>query len=115
MNASELLALNDLATKSIKVREWKNEVIRIRELDLETGLKVFEKAMGDQVVLAAEDIAGIVVYGVVDKDNNPVFSVDDIPALLKKNRNALMSIYSEIMALTGDPEDARKNSKASQR
>jgi hypothetical protein len=115
MLATDILGLNDLSTKSIKVNAWNNRLIRIRELDLDMGIKIFEKVLGDEVVMSAEDIAAVVVYGVVDKDNNPIFTDEHIPELIRKSRNAMMFIYSEVMALSGTAEDAGKNSRASQR
>lgn len=116
MQAADILALDDLQTKSIRVKQWGDTVLRIRELDLEQGITMFEKAFGDTLVMAPEDVAAVLVYGVVDENNQPIFTDKDIPALLKKNRNALMFIYQQIMGLSGGTiKEAEKNLEASQR
>lgn len=110
MDASKLLDFADLREKEIEVKEWKC-TLRVRELGLEEGMALFNMIKGLQegsaVTLQATDIAQVIAWGVVDENGNRVFSDADVPKLARKNRNALMSIYTEITSLTG--EDAEKN------
>ena len=109
MKSSELLALDDLRTKVVDVPGWKQK-LTIRELGLDEGIKLFSMAQesNDKLVLGGEDIARVIAWGVIDPDTRErVFSDADIPALAKKNRKALMFLYQEITALSGD--DAEKN------
>ena len=115
MQASDILGLDDLRTKAVKVKQWGNRIVRIRELDLAQGMAIFAKATEDKVIMSAEDIAQVVVFGVVNEKGAPVFTEEDIPKLVTKSRNALMFLYNEIMNLSGSAEDAGKNSEASQR
>ncbi len=111
---AEILKMDDLQTKSVHVKEW-DRLVRIRELDLATGISIFEKALSDTVVMTAEDIAAVVVYGVIDEKGDPVFGKKDIKTLAHKSRNAMMMLYREIQNLSGSTQDAEKNSEASQR
>jgi hypothetical protein len=100
----------DVKTSTVDVPEWKT-TLKIKELGLDEGMSLFEKFKGlkegDEFTLKARDIAQVVSWAVIDDDGNRLFSEEDIPALAKKNRNALMTLYTAITALTG--EDAGKN------
>ena len=62
----------------------------------------------DHPTITAEQVAQIVVWGVVDEESGKfVFSDADIPKLVKKNRVPLMFLYQEISSLSGD--GAEKN------
>ena len=109
MNASDILDLNDLQTKVVKVKEWYREVT-VQELGLDDGIKMFDlvRDLDDSPTMTAESIAQVVVWGVIDPETHErVFSDDDVAALAKKNRKALMFLYEKIMALSGG--DAAKN------
>jgi hypothetical protein len=110
MKASDILNFMDVKTSEIEVAEW-NKTLRIKELGLEEGMSLFDKFKGlkegDQFTLSARDIAQVVAWGVIDEEGNRIFSDDDVPALARKNRNALMTLYTAITAMTG--EDAEKN------
>jgi hypothetical protein len=110
MKASDILNFMDVKTSEVEVPEWKTK-LRIKELGLEEGMSLFEKFKGikdgEDITLNARDIAQVVSWGVIDEDGNQLFSEADIPALARKNRNALMTLYTAITALTG--EDAEKN------
>ncbi len=110
MKASDILGLNDLKTKVVKVDQWDMDVT-IRELDLDQGMQFFgmiSNISDDNPTITAEQVAKIVVWGVVDAESGKnVFSDSDIPKLVKKNRIPLMFLYQEISALSGD--DAEKN------
>ena len=102
MKASDILGFDDLATKTVKVKEWDCELI-IRELSLDDGIRWFQMAQesDDKLVLDAEDIAKVVAWGVIDESGERVFSDDDVPVLKQKNRIALMFLYQEITTLSG--------------
>lgn len=103
MKASDILGFNDLTTKVVKVKQW-NCKLTIRELSLNDGIRWFQMAqeLGDKIILDAEDIAQVVVMGVIDSETGEyLFSDDDIPALKSKNRDALMFLYQEITKLSG--------------
>jgi len=110
MKATDILNFMDVRTSEVEVSEW-NTTLRIKELGLDEGMSLFEKFKGlkegEEFTLKASDIAQVVAWGVIDEEGNRVFSDNDVPALAKKNRNALMSLYTAITALTG--EDAAKN------
>ena len=110
MRAADILNFMDVRTSEVEVSEW-NTTLRIKELGLDEGMSLFEKFKGlkegEEFTLKARDIAQVVAWGVIDEEGNRVFSDDDVPALAKKNRNALMTLYTAITALAG--EDAAKN------
>lgn len=109
MNASDILNLNDLQTKVVRVKEWDRD-ITIKELGLDDGLKMFDlvRDVDESPSMAAEDIAQVVAWGVVDPETlERVFSDDDVPALARKNMKVLMFLYEEVMSLSG--KDAAKN------
>jgi len=106
MKASDILGLDDLLTKVITVERWGKDVT-IRELSLDEGMKVLGMADGDALTITGEDVAQIVAWGVIDDDGNRLFTDEQVPELAKKNRDALLFIYQEIMSISGD--DAGKN------
>lgn len=112
--SSEILALQDLRTKAVRVKAW-DRIVRIRELDLDQGMQIFAKAVDNKVILSGEDIARVVAFGVIDENGERLFSDEDIPKLTSKSRNSMMFLYQEIMGLSGTVDDAVKNSGASQR
>ena len=102
MKACEILGFDDLKIKVVKVKQWGCEVT-IRELGLEDGLALFTQVtdMGKQQIVSAEKIAQAVAWGVIDPDTGErMFSDDDVPALLKKSRTALVFLYGEITNLS---------------
>ncbi len=109
MKASDILFLDDLQTKVVKVKEWDCE-LTIQELGLGDGLQMFSMVsdIEDNPVLEADQIAQVIAWGVIEPETGErVFSDDDVSALAKKNRNALMFLYQEIITLSG--EEAVKN------
>lgn len=113
MKADDLLSINDLRIKTIRVEKWGRDVI-IRELGLQPVMEMYQSLnMQDvkkgQIQVKPLDIARIVSMGVVDESGACVFTDEHIPALANKNRDALMFMYSEIMALSGTEDEAEKN------
>ena len=113
MKADDLLSITDLKTKTIHVSKWNKDII-IQELGLLPMMELYQSMdikdiQKGQIQVKPLDIARIVVMGVVDENGAPVFTDQHIPALAKKNREALMFIYGEIMSLSGTEDDAAKN------
>lgn len=110
MKSSDILDFVDLKTSTVDVPEWKT-TLTIQELGLDQGLALYsmvQSMTGNQAVMKGTDIAQVVAWSVVDPDTGErVFSDSDVAKLAKKNRSALMRIYSAITSLTG--EDAEKN------
>ena len=109
MKASDILEFSDLKTKVIKVKEWDCK-LTIRELGLSDGLKMFDFVVDtdDKPTMAAEDVAQVIAWGVIDPETSErVFSDDDVAALATKNSKAMMFVYREIMSLSGG--EAEKN------
>jgi hypothetical protein len=112
MKATDILGLDDLRTKEVEVPHWKQK-LTIREMGLDDGVHFASmmraKGDGDNVSLTGEDIAGVVARGVIDENGERVFKDEDIPALARKSQKALLFLYSEIVGLSGDVEEAAKN------
>lgn len=112
MKASDILGLDDCRTKQVEVPQW-GRTLTIREMGLGDGMKFVsmlrESGGSNSIELTGEDIAGVVARGVVDESGERVFSDKDIPALARKNKAALMLLYTEIVGLSGDTEEAAKN------
>jgi hypothetical protein len=113
MRASDILGTSDLRTKQVEVPAW-GVTLTVREMGLDDGMQ-FARLMrsrlsGDDVTLSGGDIAGVVARGVVDPETGErVFSDEDIPRLAAKSQKALMSLYMEIVNLSGEVEEAAKN------
>ena len=109
MKSSDILGLDDLRTETVRVEQWDRD-LTIRELDLESAAKML--SMGSEqdgeFTINAEQIASVVAWGVIDDDGERLFSDDDIPALQKKSRDALMFLYLKITGISS-VEDAEKN------
>lgn len=112
MKASDILSLTDLRTRQVEVPQW-GKTLTIREMGLDDGVKfaalLRTRGDGKSVNLTAEDIAAVVARGVIDENGERLFSDADIPKLALKNQKALLLLYTEIVALTGDAEEAAKN------
>jgi hypothetical protein len=109
MKASDILSFNDLKTSEVVVEDW-DCTLHIRELGLEEGLRLFSMVSSSEVgdMLKADDIAQVIVWGVIDpKSGKQLFSDEDVPTLAKKSRRPLMKLYGAITDLSG--EDAEKN------
>ena len=108
MKASDILDFNDLKTKTVKVDAWDCE-LTVRELDLEQGVKMFTmvKEVEGEYRMDADQIASVVAWGVIDESGERLFSDDDIPKLMKKSRDPLMLLYTEITGIS--VQDAEKN------
>ena len=109
MKASDILGFDDLRTKVVKVEAWDCE-LTVRELDLEDGVKLFSmvtEVSEGEFRMNADQIASVVAWGVIDENGERLFSDDDIPALMKKARDPLMFLYTEITGIS--VEDAEKN------
>lgn len=110
MKAAELLGISDLRTTEVEVPKW-GTTLTVRELTLDEGVKLsqmYRHMDGEKASLKAEDIAQVVAWGVVDNGER-VFSDDDVPRLAQKNRDVLLALYTTIVGLSGDPEEAEKN------
>ena len=111
--SQEILAFGDLRTKKVDVPQWKRK-ITVQEQGLQESLVSFgpdaNVSKDGTITLNAIDIARVVAFGVIDPDSGErVFSDEDIPALARKNREALMLLYHAILELSGTPEEAEKN------
>lgn len=110
--SQDILGFDDLVTKVVEVPVWKRKVT-IREMGLQESLSFFgPDAVTDDGKLSvdAEGIARVVASCVIDpKTGEPAFAEDQIPALAKKSRVALMFLYNEITALSGSVDEAGKD------
>ena len=108
----ELLAIDDLRTKEIEVPRWKRKVT-IRELGLQESMLAFgsvKPGSDGTVTMDYLDIAQIVAFGVIDPvTGERAWSDEDVPKLARKNKTALMFLYTSITALSGSIEDEVKN------
>lgn len=112
MKASDILGITDLRTKQVEVPHWK-QTLTIREMGLDDGVKfaalMRSRGDSDAVTLTGEDIAGVVARGVIDENGERLFTDADIPKLARKSQKALLLLYTEIVGLSGDVEEAAKN------
>jgi hypothetical protein len=110
--STDILGLDDLRTKEVKVPAWKRTVT-VRELGLQESMLAFGSLKpGDdgEVTLGYTEIAQIVAYGVIDPDTGErVFNDKQVPKLARKNQKALMLLYTSIVSLSGSVEDEVKN------
>lgn len=107
----DLLGIDDLRTKEVDVPGWCK--LTIRELGLQESMSAFGSLEPDddgKITMAHTDIAQIVAYGVIDPETNErVFTDEDVTALVRKSKEALMFLYIEITKLSGSVEDEVKN------
>ena len=116
LDAGLILSAADLKTETVEVPEW-GGALRISQFSSEARAEIdlarykAFKAMsaGDDTVLL--DLAKIttplyLLHGVVDQNGNPVFTRDQMPAMLKKNPAVLNRVAQKIAALNGMDEGA---------
>lgn len=108
----DILDFDDLRTKKVEVKQWKR-TLTIRELGLKESMLAYgslKPGKGGEVTLDYNDIAQIVAYGVIDpKTNDRLWSDKDVTKLARKNKAALMKLYTAITKLSGTVEDEVKN------
>lgn len=107
-----LLNANDLRSKEVFVKQW-DQTVTVQELGLQESLEVYGTIKPDEdgnVTMGHAEIARMVALGVVDpKTRERIFLDSDVPKLARKNKAALMLLYTEITALSGSIEDEAKN------
>lgn len=108
----DVLEIDDLRTAEVEVPQWK-QTITIRELGLQESMLAYgslKPGEGGEVTLDYNDIAQIVAYGVIDPETGDrAFSDEDVPKLARKNKKAVMLLYTAITDLSGSVEDEVKN------
>jgi hypothetical protein len=100
----QILAVNDLKTKLVPVKEWDLE-ITVRELSGGERDEIFR--LHD----ASADINAVcrtIELGAIDESGNRVFEDGDAEKLAGKSDSALTTIYSAIMKLSGCDVDNRE-------
>ena len=110
-----LLDKQDLRTEEVFVEAW-GETLTVRELGLAEGVALARMygQISEEVQMTAEQIAQVVVWGVVDPETGGrLFSDEDVPMLAGKNQKALMQLFmavTKLATLTEEGiEEAEKN------
>lgn len=125
LSREQILSAKDRKTKDIEVADL-GGMVRIGAISADTLFKFRDlsarRDRGEQVEV---EIVGVVLSGsIMDEDNHELFTEADIPLLMKKSPNVVMTIFQEALNLnnlapkddgTGKPvintlEDKRKNS-----
>ena len=108
----DLLDYNDLRRKEVEVPQWET-TLTVTELGLRESMLSFGSLEIDSdghVELTYDEIAQTVAFGVIDPETGErVFTDDEIPALARKNTQALKLLYKAIADLSGSVEDEVKN------
>jgi hypothetical protein len=90
----EILSMNDIVEAVVDVPEWRTEV-KIRQVPLSAAID-----LGTTAVKLDEQIIRTVIAGTVTDDGGPLFTLDDIEALGKKNPAVLIRLSQRIAELS---------------
>ncbi|KVG31453.1 hypothetical protein WJ30_14925 [Burkholderia diffusa] len=122
LNRAAILAANDLATVTVDVPEWGGAVI-IRSMTgaqrdaYETSLMT--KDMSGRYTIDTENMrAKLVIFTAVDETGTPLFTPDDLSALVGKNAAVIERLFVAAQRINGLSKDAvadaEKNSVSGQ-
>lgn len=122
LNRAAILAANDLSTQTVSIPEWGGDVI-VRTMtgtqrDAYEASLLTKDAAGKLSVDTQHLRAKLVVFTAVDEAGQPLFKLDDIPALAGKNAAAIERISAAAQRINGLSKeaiaDAEKNSVSGQ-
>jgi cobalamin biosynthesis protein CbiD len=113
LTKADVFAAADLPTEDVPVPEWGTDAgVRVRSLSCEEH-RSFARRVKDMAD-DAEVTAHLLVACAVDEAGQPVFTMADLPALLKKSAAVVKRVGQAAMKLNrigpAALEDARKNS-----
>lgn len=104
LTRDRILAVQDFATEVVDVPEWGGQVL-VRELSASEVEKIgFDMATPDGGVDARKArgvMQQVVVWAVIDENNESVFNKNDVKELGQKSYPAIQRIASAIMRLSG--------------
>jgi len=106
-----ILSANDLKRETVNVPEWGGDVL-IQEM---SGAQ--RDAYEAHITDTGEDMrkrtvrARYVAFSIIGEDGEPMFSVDDVEALAKKNAKALDRVFAAAAELNIFTEDAVKEAE----
>lgn len=116
LTKESILELCKLNTQEMDIPEF-GGVIRIRELTLEDVSRIYRETQEcDEGERGYQDILRTVAAGMIDENDNPVFTVEQISGLSKRYSEVVVRIYRAIGELSNvnKVEELEKNSETAQ-
>lgn len=109
----QILAIQDRKPIPIAVPEWDGITLYVAQLSARQQIEYAEAiaAMPEDVSYAHKK-ALLVIYGTQDETGAPVFSAQDIPALVEKNWKVIDRLSEAVIATIAAVSEAKKNSSA---
>lgn len=103
----QILGTDDIATRLMEIPEW-GVTVELRALTAGQRASSSEMARDEsgEVTLARLHPAMLVVAVYDPESGEPVFSANDIPALMNKNSAVIQKVANVIMELNNFTEDA---------
>ena len=109
LDRAAILAAKDFTVKTVQTPEWGGSI----------AIKSFDGATRSELIKPAKDGGGvpddwmeqIIVASACDKDGNPLFTPEDLPALRKKNAVVLERIFTAAIELNGLSSDTVEKEK----
>jgi hypothetical protein len=106
LSREDILSFKDYEVRTVKAFGGS---VRIKSLSVSESLKMSAMLKDD----IAKAMCTAVSFACVDKDDKPLFTLDDVEALSKKSAKSVVKIFNEVVAMnTIDAErveDAKKN------
>lgn len=104
---ASVLDAEDFEYSVVDCPEWGGQV-RVRGLSAGQQSRITQRVTDKET----EDVMVLTcIYGCVDEEGMPIFTLKDKDALRKKNGKVIKRIFEEIVRLSGtDAEEAKKNS-----
>ncbi len=112
----DILAMNDLDERIVKVKQWKNKKILMRAM---SGAQRVACVEASRVQRGKEtDIDGnklshlsVIVCACDPETSKPIFNMSDLPALQEKNAAALETLAVVAFELSGMGEEALESAE----
>ena len=111
LNRDAILAADDYFREYVDMPEWGGGVY-VRALSAAAGLGMANRPEADEMDQATANIGWLLVKTVVDENGQPIFTNDDIPALMGKSKAAidrLMTVAMRVNGMGSFGESAEKN------
>lgn len=97
--------------QAIEVPEWGGSVL-IRPLTLDEQARMADRAdRNDKALVIAKAknvMLPLIMWAIVDEEENPLFDKNDVDRLVKTPASALLRLQDEIMRLSGLTKEARE-------
>lgn len=97
LSAAAILAANDREVRDVDVPEWGGS-IRLRAWSA-ADMTAYETMVPEDSTGGVDDLAAALVLSAIGEDGQPLFTPDDIPALVQKSGPVLLRVGKTVLEM----------------